>query len=107
MNTTQNSRDEDTETGKQDIARLVRAAITQVPPLNGTKLEVDEKGIYSYQISNQFWWKVPIIAHPFPVRLFPLYEVMAEVEERLHDENVKNIILFAGDFAEEASAVAV
>ncbi len=103
MNTTQNFRAEDNETGKQDIARLVREAITQVPPLNGTTLEVDEKGIYSYQISNQFWWKVPIIAHPFPARLFPLYEVMAEIEERLRDENVNNIILFASDFAEETS----
>ena len=93
------------EAGKQDVARLVREAITQVPPLNGVTLEVDEKGIYSYQLSNQFWWKVPIIPHPFPTRLFPLYEVIAEIEERLQSDN-HNIILFAGDFAEEASTYA-
>lgn len=94
------------EAGKQKVARLVREAITQVPPLTGTTLDVNEKGIWSYHIGNQFWWKVPIIPHPFPTRLFPLYEVIAEIEERLQSDN-HNIILFAGDFTEEASAVAV
>ena len=107
MNSTSNFHTENDEASKQNVARLVREAISQVPPLSGITMEVEEKGIYSYQISNQFWWKVPIIPHPFPARLFPLYEVMAEVEEWLRDKNVNNIILFAGDFTEEASAVAV
>lgn len=89
---------------KQNIANQVREAIAQVPPINGMVLEVDEQGIYTYEIGNQRWWKVPLIAHPFPQRLFPLYELMAEIEEQLQSNN-QNIILFAGDFGEETSVV--
>lgn len=87
---------------RQNIASQVRQAITQVPPVNGMVLEVNEQGIYTYQIGSQHWWKVPIIAHPFPQRLFPLYELLAEIEELLQSNNL-NIILFAGDFGEETS----
>lgn len=87
---------------KQNIADQVRQAIAQVPPVNSMVLEVDEQGIYTYQIGNQRWWKVPIIACPFPQRLFPLYELMAEIEELLQSNNL-NVILFAGDFGEETS----
>jgi hypothetical protein len=89
---------------KREIARQVREAITQVPPLEGTTLEVDEKGIYSSIVGDKRWWRVPLIPRPYPRRLFPLYEVMAEIEEQLRDLNSDDILLFAGDFTQTTPA---
>ncbi len=85
---------------KAAVAQQVREAIALVPPLENMTLEVDEQGIYASSVGGQHWWRVPLIPSPYPHRLFPLYEVMAEIEEKLRSENHTNIILFAGDFTE-------
>ena len=89
------------QAAKAEVAQQVREAIAHVPPLQGTTLEVDEQNIYASSVSNQRWWRVPLTPYPYPVRLSPLYEVMAEIEEHLRDEQHNDIILFVGDFAEQ------
>jgi hypothetical protein len=100
--------DEQTD-AKREIAAQVRAAIAQVKPLAGIELEVDEPGIYASTVGNQVWWRVPIVPHPYPERLFPLYEVLTEIEEQLRNGEqhkiAPNIILFAGDFADNAAQI--
>jgi hypothetical protein len=89
---------------QHEIASYVREAIAKVPPLDNMALYVDEPRIYESAVGNQLWWRVPIVPRPSPERLFPLYEVMAEVQQRLRAESHDNIILFAADVDDTVAA---
>ncbi|GAB4470389.1 MAG: hypothetical protein OHK0029_43200 [Armatimonadaceae bacterium] len=39
------------------------------------------------------WWKVAVQPSGIPDRLFPLYEELAVIEERLRDDGYDNIVL--------------
>lgn len=43
------------------------------------------------------WWRVPIQPSHWPDRLFPIYETLAIIEEKLQDENGLNILLSLGE----------
>ena len=92
---------------KSDVAKFVRDAITLVPPLEGTRLEVDENKIYYTVVDGTKWWRVPIIPTPVPRRRFALYEVMAEIEGVLQDEQGLDILLVSGEPAEDDLAESV
>lgn len=84
---------------KSEIAGFVRDAITCVPPLEGTSLTVDEKGIYGRDTNGKTWWHVPIVPNPVPRRMYPLYEVLTEIEEVIEEKRGMDILLFVGDIA--------
>lgn len=43
------------------------------------------------------WWRVPIRPSQWPERVFPLYEVLAEIEDELRDNNHLDILLSLGE----------
>lgn len=88
----------------EEIAQAVRHAIDSIPPLESTTLEVDDTGIYSTESGGKKWWHVPITPNPWPMRMYPLYEVLAEIEGALQDEQGLDILLFAGEPTEIISA---
>ncbi len=87
-----------------EIAQAVRQVIASVPPLEATTMEVDDTGIYSTENGGKKWWHVPIIPNPWPHRMYALYEVLAEIEGVLQDEQDLDILLFAGEPTEKISA---
>lgn len=85
----------------KDIAQRVRESIMSLPPFAGLQLEVDEAGIVSNNVGGKIWWRVPIVATPWPQRMSPLYEALAEIEGHLQDERGYDILLYP----EEASLI--
>ena len=96
-------RSNDRATEQHEIAESVREAILQVPPLGNVTLDVLEQGIYPSTVADQTWWRVPVIASPPQERLFPVYELIAEIQEHLQERN-RNIVLFPEDAAETVAA---
>ena len=88
---------------QHDIAESVRDAIAKVPPIGNITLDVLEQGIYPSTVADQTWWRVPVVASPAQERLFPLYELIAEIQEHLQEHN-RNIVLFHEDAAETVAA---
>ena len=43
------------------------------------------------------WWRVPIQPSQWPDRLFPVYETLAVIEEKLQDEHGLNVLLSLGE----------
>src|SRR2546430_2591495 len=72
--------------GLREIAAAVREAITHVPPLANITLEVLDEGIFPSSVADQTWWRVPVVASPAPERLFPVYELLAEIQQHLRDQ---------------------
>ena len=87
-----------------EVANFVREAIAAAPPFDDMTLDVDENGIFSTISGDKAWWRVPVIPHPWPERMYALYEALAEVEGMLQDEQGLDIILFPGEPA-EATAI--
>ena len=88
---------------QHEIAESVRDAISRVPPVGNVTLEVLEQGIYSSTVADQTWWRVPVVARPVQERLFPVYELIVEIQEHLQNQN-RNIILFPEDAADTVAA---
>ena len=88
---------------QHEIAESVREAIAQVPPVGNVTLDVIEQGIYPSMVADQTWWRVPVVAKPVQERLFPVYELIAEIQEHLQEQN-RNIVLFPEDAVETVAA---
>ena len=43
------------------------------------------------------WWRVPLIPQPWPERLSPIYEVLAEIEGDIQDDHGLDILLSLGE----------
>jgi hypothetical protein len=43
------------------------------------------------------WWRVPVQPSRWPDRLFPVYETLAIIEEKLQDEYGLNVVFSLGE----------
>lgn len=66
---------------KRDVVKVVREYIQDCHP-SGLTLEIVEEDVRK----EKYWWYVPVRADREPPKLFEYYESLADVEERL-DEN--------------------
>lgn len=75
-----------------EIARLVEKHLAG-RRLDGIYFVVDEPNIRD----GDNWWRVPVRASRLPQRTFTLFELLAEVEEEIRDEEGRNILLMTGE----------
>ena len=83
---------------KLEVAQRAHHAIAGVPPLEGIRLEVNYKGIYTGVSGGMDWWRVPIIAMPEPKSASAFLEILAEIECLIGEEyDDCYILLFPGE----------
>jgi hypothetical protein len=84
---------------KERVVQLVSARLRPYHP-GGVDLEVDEGRVRQ---QNGYWY-VPIRPSAEPPRMFEYYEVLAEVEEALEEQDQLQIQLVPSEPLEEAAA---
>jgi hypothetical protein len=84
---------------KERVVQLVRARLRPHHP-GGVDLDVDEDRV---RWQNGYWY-VPIRPSAEPPRMFEYYEVLAEVEEALEEDDKLQIQLVPGEPLEDAAA---
>lgn len=89
---------------KPKIIQKVKEALDTLPPFEGMRLEVDEQGIVYSIVADKVWWRVPIVPHPWPSRMYCFYEALAVIEEHLQDEQGLDILIITGDPARATAA---
>jgi hypothetical protein len=88
---------------KHDIAEVVRKHLTG-QTLGDIYFVVDEARIQT----GDNWWRVPVRPSRLPEKIYPLYEFLAELEEKISTKEEWNILLMGGEplFEDEPEAVA-
>lgn len=73
---------------KKTVAEAVSKYIKACHP-GGATLEVVEEGIRK----EHYWWYVPVLPSVEPPKLFEYYEVLADVEEELAENEGLTVLL--------------
>ncbi|GAB4452315.1 MAG: hypothetical protein OHK0029_02980 [Armatimonadaceae bacterium] len=81
---------------KTEIIDSVEKSLAQVSLPDELTLTVDASGIVASEVGGKTWWRVPVIPTPYPERKSSLYDVLAEAEGILQDEQGLDILLFPG-----------
>ena len=76
----------------EEVTEIVLPYLTE-PILGDIRLEINTGR--TRRIDG--WWKVGISPSRWPQRLYPLYEELAIIEERLRDDNHLDILLALSD----------
>lgn len=86
---------------KQQVAQKVRDRLVGVEP-GGVTLHVVDEDVYKVDD----WWRVPIRPSRWPKRMFEFYEVLAELEDELQEQEHLNILMATGEPLEEEAEAA-
>ena len=87
------------ETTAEEVAAIVRPYLSE-PVLGDIQLQV--MADRTRRIDG--WWKVGVAPSRWPERLYPMYEELAIIEERLRDDNHLDILLALGEPVNPAPA---
>lgn len=79
------------EMTKERVAAIVRERLKNVS-VTGITMEVVDDDVYKIDA----WWRVPIRPSRWPKRMFEFYEVLAEVEDDLQEQEHLNILMATG-----------
>lgn len=85
--------------GKREIAQIVNKHLTQ-QLLDNIYFVADEANIQG----GDSWWRVPVRPSRLPEQLFKFYELLAEVEEEIREQENVNVLLMTGEPLEEETA---
>ncbi len=81
---------------KERVAAIVRERLKNVS-VAGITMEVVGEDVYKIDE----WWRVPIRPSRWPKRMFEFYEVLANVEDELQEQQHLNILMATGEPLED------